>query len=368
MHAGACGQRSVHQWPVGRNEILLHLFRLRRDGILARILPQHRTVRAQHFQRDVLCRGRQIVVDQRPVRWILTHRLIRRHRRIGVLHAAHAPRIGRLEEHRHLLTRLRGYLAQRSNVVEDPERPAVRRYDQIITLHQHIAHRRVRQVVLDRPPVPAIVQRNPHRFLGRCIQQPRLHRVGAHRVHRRIIRQTRADRLPRLAAVVCAERVRLHVVDAHTVHRHIRRVIVETRCVDLRNFAPCCQPRRRDVRPVRSAVAGDPDQTVIRSRPDRLHIFERSRDRVDHATSLVLQIGGQRRQRLRLPALFLAQVRADRLPGVPIVGCFEEMVGRVIHRVRIDRGKRIGSVRSARKSFFRMGSGVTFCTSPVTLL
>ena len=55
--------------------------------------------------------------------------------------------------------------AQWSDVIEDPEAAAVRGHDQIIVVNPEIAHRRVRQIQLQRLPAIAVIERYPDRIL-----------------------------------------------------------------------------------------------------------------------------------------------------------------------------------------------------------
>src|SRR5437660_1025626 len=57
-------------------------------------------------------------------------------------------------------------LMQRREVVEDPERAALGRDDQVLVVHPDVVDGHVRQVELERLPVPAIVEGEEHAELG----------------------------------------------------------------------------------------------------------------------------------------------------------------------------------------------------------
>ena len=71
-----------------------------------------------------------------------------------------------------LAERRRVELAQQRDVVEDPERAAVRRREQVAVLNQQIVHRNDRQVQSQRLPVTAVVERNVDAGLGARVEQP----------------------------------------------------------------------------------------------------------------------------------------------------------------------------------------------------
>src|SRR5439155_25875203 len=113
------------------------------------------------------------------------------------------------------------------------------------------------------------------------------------------------------------------------------------RRAELGHLAPGRQLRWSHVLPVFPALARDPDQAIVRACPDRAHVLVRQAERVDYAT-LFVGIGvlrGEVAQASRNAGMLAREVRADGLPGLSAVGCFEQHIGGVIEAVRIDGGK-----------------------------
>ena len=104
----------------------------------------------------------------------------------------------------------------------------------------------------------ARIERNVDAVLGGGVEKARLDGILTDRVHR-LIRQAVYGKLPRRAAVARHVDVRPQIVEPKPVNRDEGRVVVEARRVDLRDLAPRRQRRRRDVLPVASAIARDPD-------------------------------------------------------------------------------------------------------------
>ena len=65
-----------------------------------------------------------------------------------------------------------GQRAQRREVVQDPDRAAVRAGDQVGPLDQQVVDRRDRQVELEALPVRAVVERDVEAGLGAGVEQP----------------------------------------------------------------------------------------------------------------------------------------------------------------------------------------------------
>src|SRR6185437_6990168 len=136
--------------------------------------------------------------------------------------------------------------------------------------------------------MPAIVEGDPYGFLSSRIQQSGLHWIGSHYVDGRVIGKTAADRDPGFSSIMSAKSIGMQIVYSKAIHGNIGGIVVEARCVDLRNFAPGCDSRRRDVLPVRAAVARNPHQAVIGPGPDSLCCFIGGRNGIDHAAAFIL--------------------------------------------------------------------------------
>src|ERR1700680_3009305 len=127
----------------------------------------------------------------------------------------------------------------------------------------------------------SIVERDPYGSFGSREQQTLTNRIFAHRVYRGISRQAFNNQFPGLSAIMCAVNIWTKIIDSKTIHRSVCRLIIELRRSNLCDFAPWAQIRRSDVSPIPPAVASFPDESVIRSRPDRVLIAERWRQRIN---------------------------------------------------------------------------------------
>src|SRR6266581_4090958 len=76
--------------------------------------------------------------------------------------AQRAERRARLEQVQRLLRELRLHLVQRREIVEHPERAALRRHDEVIVFDGEISDRHERQVQLEALPVRAIIEADVH--------------------------------------------------------------------------------------------------------------------------------------------------------------------------------------------------------------
>jgi hypothetical protein len=68
---------------------------------------------------------------------------------------------------------------ERSNVIENPERPTLCRHNQVVVVNLDVAYRNVREIQLKRLPVCAVVERNEHPKLGSRVQQTFTRRILA---------------------------------------------------------------------------------------------------------------------------------------------------------------------------------------------
>ena len=77
-------------------------------------------------------------------------------------------------------------LTQRRDVIHDPERPPHRRRDEVAVVDLEVGDRRRGQVLLQRLPVLALIERDVHALERAGVQQPLLFGILAHDVHRLI--------------------------------------------------------------------------------------------------------------------------------------------------------------------------------------
>jgi len=148
-------------------------------------------------------------------------------------------------------------LAQRRDVVEDPERAAVRRNNQVVAVNREIAHRGVRQIQLQRLPGISIVEGNIDRCLGAGKKEPLAGGIFTHGVDGSIRGQPGDNLLPVGAEVARAVDVRIQVVEAKSIDGSVGRARVKVRSFQDGYLAPGCELRWRDIFPALSCVASD---------------------------------------------------------------------------------------------------------------
>ena len=109
---------------------------------------------------------RQKVLDDGARRRIAGHGFVGRQWCVCPGAAWHAVSQGGLQQ-QWLACRLYVELAQTRDVIQHPEAAAVRGDDQILIVDGEIAHRGVRQIILQRAPLITIIEGHPNGILGR---------------------------------------------------------------------------------------------------------------------------------------------------------------------------------------------------------
>src|ERR1700735_3923827 len=104
----------------------------------------------------------------------------------------------------------------------------------------------MRQIQLQRFPVIAVVEGNPHAGSSSGKEQALPDGDFAHGVDRSVIRETVSDQLPGLASIVRMVDIRMKVVDAEAAEGSEGGLLVEMRGCLLRHFAPRNQLRCSD--------------------------------------------------------------------------------------------------------------------------
>ena len=164
---------------------------------LARERAQHLALRVQDLHRHRSGRlARQEVVDVGAGRRVLrlvgpaAHRVV-----------PHAPggaqvREARLPLHRRAVRRRDGgrHLLQRQHVVHDEEPAPHRREHEVAVVDADVGHRRDRQVLLERLPVGAVVERDEEAELGARVEQPLAARVLADHARGEVVSGCRSSR------------------------------------------------------------------------------------------------------------------------------------------------------------------------------
>src|SRR4029453_19589775 len=82
------------------------------------------------------------------------------------------------------LRHARRQLPQRRDIVHDPERPPHRRRHEVAMVHLDVGHRRRGEVLLQRLPVLALIERHVGALQRTGVEQSFLLRILAHDVHR----------------------------------------------------------------------------------------------------------------------------------------------------------------------------------------
>ena len=247
-------------------------------------------------------------------------------------------RLGR--EQVQALARERGCeLSQRGDVVEHPERPSVRRDDQVAPVDRDVAHRAARQVELQRLPAPAVVERHVDADLGAGEQQAPSHRILADRACVCGRRNTRNDFRPRLAVVRRLEQVGREVVLLVAVGGEIGDGGVEVGGLEQTHAGEPAQGLGGDVVPRRAAVARQVDHAVVRSGPQHACLHGGFGEGEDRAVPLRAGhvTGDRSAHRAEGGGIVNGQVGADRLPAGAAVAGLEHFLRRDIQRVPVVR-------------------------------
>ncbi len=159
-------------------------------------------------------------------------------------------------------------LAQRREVVENPERAPVRGNHQIVILDHQIVHRRRRQVQLQRTPVRTIVERNKHSGFSSCIEEPALLRIFPDYSHKASIRNSLTQFRPAFSVIAGLKDVRPQIVELVSIHSHVGRTGIEGRRIDLADSSPLRHFFRSDVGPRLTFILRKLNQTIVSADPE----------------------------------------------------------------------------------------------------
>jgi len=109
------------------------------------------------------------------------------------------------------------------------------RGDEITAVDVDVAHRRARQIELQRLPQRAVVRRVVDARLRSREEQSAAHRVLADRACVGAVRDASRDRRPRLAEIGRLQEIRFEIVQLISVRRYISRSRIEMRRLDDRD-------------------------------------------------------------------------------------------------------------------------------------
>ena len=209
-------------------------------------------------------------------------------------------------------------------------------------MHLDVGHRCRRQVLLQRLPVLAGVERHEEAELGAGIEEAGLLGILADDAGRVIAGDAVlavGQQRPGLAVVVGAIDVRLEVVLAHVpVGREISAALHERRVLDGLD-ARADQFLGRHVLPRLAVVARHADRSVVGAHPDHALLKARLDHRVDSRVDLLARhVARDRIARDDLVLRLLGrQVRADDLPGDALVDRAMQHVRRLVDDPRVVR-------------------------------
>ena len=187
----------------------------------------------------------KVIVDHRALGRVLAHRTAAVH----LVRIVEPHRGLRLVEDRGRGRALRRELAQRRDVVQDPERAAVGGDHEIVAVHHQVVNRRDGQVELQRLPVRSVVEGCVHAALRAGKQQALASGIFPHRAHVEVLRNAVHQQRPGLAEIRGLIDIGLLIVELVTVHRHVSRAGIVRRRVDDADHAPLRQRFRRHVGP-----------------------------------------------------------------------------------------------------------------------
>ncbi len=305
--------------------------------LLRREAADHPSGRIEHVERQVLILGLEPIGDHHARRRVLAHRV--RRRAAAETTPLDAPGVARLEQERVARHGVGGELAQRRDVVENPERAPVCRCHQVAVLDGQIVDRHNRQVAAQPLPVGAVVEGHPHTALGAREQQALPHRIFAHHAHEFARRDAGDDLGPGLSEVGGLPDIGRQVLELVAVGGDVRRPHRVVRRLDDRDTREVAQLFRRDVAPGFAAVLAEVDQPVIRPGPQHARLQRRLGQR-EHG-SVVLGRRLIERDRpargTKRPGVVAREVGRDRGPRLALIRGLEDHVGASVQHARVMR-------------------------------
>ena len=290
----------------------------------------------------------QGVINDGPVGRVLSGGFLLRQRGVGVHVPADA--VGALgpEERHRGFGYFGGELAQRRDVVQNPEAAPVGADHEVVVLDDQVADGGGGHIEPQRLPVVPVVERHGHRRFRPGEEQTLPQRVFPYGVDG-LVGQAACDFLPGGPAVAGAQDVGFHVVEPVAVDGGIHHVGIGVAGVQLRHLGPGFQAGRRHVPPVFTAVAGDVDEAVVGPGPNREAVHVGGSHGVDDSPAghLFHFFGGINAHAGRNFVVALAaEVGADHFPGIAAGLGFKQYIpgkkerfginGRKQHRGRAD--------------------------------
>ncbi len=211
--------------------------------------------------------------------------------------------------------------------------------DQIAVFHQQLVDRSHRQVRLEAAPNGAIVDRDVDPGLGPGVEESATGRVGADDAGEVVLGDAGVDPRPVLPVVAGDVEVGPVVVQLVAGAGHVGRAGLEGRRLDAADHGPLGQVGRRDLLPASAAIPADVQTAVVGASPEDTLLVGRLCKGEDRSVGFgadCVQVDGPARW-LEGFGVGAGQVRADRLPALPLVGATEDAVAADVDGVRVVR-------------------------------
>ena len=112
-------------------------------------------------------------------------------------------------------------LAQRTHIIQNPERPPMRGDYKVVAFDHEIVYRGSRQIQFQRPPVRPIVEGNVDAVFGASIEQSALFGIFADGAHETAVGNSVGELRPGLAIVGGFVDIRLQIVVLMAIHRNV---------------------------------------------------------------------------------------------------------------------------------------------------
>ena len=208
---------------------------------------------------------------------------------------------------------------------------------EIVVLNDDVANRRRGKVEAQRLPMVPVVEGNIGGALRPGEEQAFALGILTNSVDVLVIGNAGDNLSPGLAAVTSAKNMRAQVVKAQGVDSRISRIGVAVAGFEDRDFLPCAETSGSDIVPVRAAVGGEPDESVVGSGPYAADVERRWCERVDDAALRRRHLAGENADAGGDVPCFACEIGADLLPGSATVVGRPEGIGGEVKQVWIDR-------------------------------
>ena len=215
----------------------------------------------------------------------------------------------------------------------------MRRDRHVARFHPDVVYRRIRQTVLQRLPVVAVVERHVEAVLRAGVEQAAARRILAYHVGVIVGRNAGDDLRPGAAEVVGPEQVRGKVLQQRLLDRHVCRPRIRSRRINLADAAEIRHVLGRDVGPGFSAVARQVHEAVVGPGPDDVDVGLAGGEGEDRGINLraVHVVSNRPAGVLHCLWIVTSEIAADLLPRLSLVGGLPDVLRRGVEDGRIER-------------------------------